>query len=91
MANEFCEDGITVTPDHDLQVFTVAIRSMSPVAASRLKDIIETQHEVISCNEISRTYVVADNLPPYPGHDVLKASMMETDEALESQRVLAIS
>lgn len=52
-------EGKTVTLDHTVQKFEILIRSMSGVHASRLKDLIQKQFEVVKIKEVdSISYVI---------------------------------
>jgi len=45
-------NGMTVTLDHSVQVFTVVVRSMGRVGADTIKNLIEKRHEVVRIEEI---------------------------------------
>lgn len=42
------------TIDNVVDTFTIEIRSLSGVDAERIKRIIQSQHEVVSCKNIKR-------------------------------------
>jgi len=54
-------NGMTVTLDHSVQVFTVAVRSMGRVGTDTIKNLIEKRHEVVRIEEIDNTAYVHAN------------------------------
>lgn len=60
-------DGETVTVDHNVQVFTVVVRSMSRVSPDTIKNLIQQRHEVVKIEETDSTlYVHAPSVRDFP-------------------------